>query len=327
MDELVMVKDLKKWFPVRAGLFARTKRRYIRAVDGVSFSIRKGEIFCLAGESGCGKTTTGRTILRLEEPTAGEVIFDGMNVYGLDKKELKMFRRQAQMIFQDPYESLDPRMSAFDTVAEGLIIHNIGSSRSERIELVSKALEEVGLTPAEEFLFRYPHELSGGQQQRVAIAAAMVLRPKFIVADEPVSMLDMSTRGSIIKLLMELKESMQLTFLFITHDLALVKYISDRIAIMYLGKIVEKGPAEELIDNPQHPYTQALTAAVPSPNPDKGIGKVIIKGDISASLEISGGCRFAPRCPYAYEKCLQEEPEFLAITKNHYVACHRIQKR
>jgi len=324
MDEIVVVKNLKKWFPIRAGLFARTKRRYVRAVDGVSFSIKRGEIFCLAGESGCGKTTTGRTILRLEEPTSGEVLFEGKNVFTLDKKELKKFRREAQIIFQDPYESLDPRMTVFDTIAEGLEIHKIGNSHSERMEIVAKALEDVGLTPVEEFIYRYPHELSGGQRQRVAIASAMVLNPKFIVADEPVSMLDMSTRGAIINLLMNLKKNMMLTFLFITHDLALMKYISDRIAIMYLGKIVEKGPSVELIDNPYHPYSQALISAVPSPNPDVGIGDINIKGDISASLEVSEGCRFAPRCPYASKKCLKNEPELIEVAKNRYVACHKV---
>ncbi len=326
MDELVVVKDLKKWFTVRAGLFTRRKARYIRAVDGVSFSIRRGEIFCLAGESGCGKTTTGRSLLRLEEPTSGEVTFDGVNVFALDRTGLKTFRRQAQIIFQDPYESLDSRMAVFDSVAEGLVVNKIGAGRSERIKLVSEALEEVGLTPTEEFIFRYPHELSGGQRQRVAIAAAMILRPKFIVADEPVSMLDMSTRGSIVKLLMDLQKTMQLTFLFITHDLPLMKYISDRIAIMYLGKIVEMGPSEELIDNPYHPYSQALISAVPSPDPDESMREVKIKGDISLSLEATPGCRFASRCPYASEKCQETEPELLEIRKNRYLACHKMKR-
>lgn len=324
MDELVVVENLKKWFLVRAGLFARRKTSYIRAVDGVSFVIRRGEIFCLAGESGCGKTTTGRTILRLEEPTSGEILFDGVNVFALDRTGLKTFRKQAQIIFQDPYESLDSRMTIFDSVAEGLVVNKIGRDRSEKIELVAKALEEVDLTPAEEFIFRYPHELSGGQRQRVAIAAAMILRPKFIVADEPVSMLDMSTRGSIVKLLMDLQKSMQLTFLFITHDLSLMKYISDRIAIMYLGRIVEMGPSEELIDNPHHPYSQALISAVPSPDPEDSRREVKIKGDISSSFEVARGCQFAPRCPYANEKCLELEPEMLEITKNRYLACHKI---
>lgn len=324
MDEAVAVKDLKKWFPVRAGLLSRTERRYVRAVDGVRFSIKKGEIFCLAGESGCGKTTTGRIILRLEEPTSGKVTFDGEDVFALNKKDLKRFRREAQIVFQDPYESLDPRMTVFNSIAEGLEIHKIGNSRSERMELVARALEDVGLTPVDEFIHRYPHELSGGQRQRVAIASAMVLKPKFIVADEPVSMLDMSTRGSIVNLLMDLKKNMLLTFLFITHDLALMKYISDRISIMYLGKIVERGPSEELIDKPYHPYSQALISAVPSPNPDVGVGHINIKGDISTSLEVSKGCRFAPRCPYAFEKCLVDEPELVEKSANRYAACHKV---
>lgn len=325
MGELVKVNDLRKWFPVRTGLFSRSKRRYIYAVDGVSFSICEGEIFCLVGESGSGKTTTGRLLLRLEKPTSGEILFEGKSIYSLDKKGLKEFRRKAQMIFQDPFSSLDPRMSVFDNICEGLIIHEIGGSREERINIVSKALESVGLYPPENFLSKYPHELSGGQLQRIAIVSALVLGPKFIVADEPVSMLDMSTRGSVIKTMLDLRRNMNVTFLLITHDLGLVKYIGDRVAVMYLGKIVEKGDAEDLIDAPYHPYSQALISAVPSPDPSKKIGDVRIRGDITMSLEVAKGCRFAPRCTLADEKCREEEPELIEASNDHYVACHKAQ--
>lgn len=325
MSELVKVNDLRKWFPVRTGLFSRSKRRYIYAVDGVSFYIREGEIFCLVGESGSGKTTTGRLLLRLEKPTSGEILFEGKNIYSLDKKELKEFRRKAQMIFQDPFSSLDPRMSVFDNICEGLIIHKIGSSREERINIVSKALESVALYPPENFLFKYPHELSGGQLQRIAIVSALVLGPKFIVADEPVSMLDMSTRGSVIKTMLDLRRNMNMTFLLITHDLGLVKYIGDRVAVMYLGKIVEKGAAEDLIDAPYHPYSQALISAVPSPDPKKKIGEVRIRGDITMSLEVIKGCKFAPRCVLADDECRRKEPELIELSNGHYVACHKAQ--
>lgn len=324
MKDIVVVKDLRKWFPLRTGLFARTKRKYVRAVDGIDFSIRTGEIFCLVGESGSGKTTTGRLILRLEKPTSGDVLFEGKSIFSLKKEELKEFRRKAQMIFQDPYSSLDPRMNVFDNVSEGLIIHKIGGNREERINIVSKILEDVGLYPPEDFLFKYPHELSGGQLQRIAIVSALVLEPKFIVADEPVSMLDMSTRGSIIKIMLDLRRKMNLSFLLITHDLGLVKYIGDRVAVMYLGKIVEKGTAEELIDSPYHPYSRALISAVPSPDPRKKMGEVQIKGDISLSLSVSEGCKFFPRCLLADEKCRKKEPELIEVSREHYVACHKV---
>ncbi len=325
-EVVVRVENLKKWFPLRRGLsdiIFRRPRRYVKAVDGVSFEIRKGEIFALAGESGCGKTTTGRTILRLIEPTGGKVEFLGRDVTKLDKKEMKEFlRRKAQIIFQDPYESLNPRKTVEDIVGEPLEVHGLVDTKAEKREVVSKYLEEVGLTPPEDFIFRFPHELSGGQRQRVAIARALVLEPEFIVADEPVSMLDMSIRASILNLMLDLRDKRGLSYLFITHDLATAKYVADRLAIMYLGKIVEIGPAVEVIDNPLHPYTQALISAVPVPDPRHKIGDIPIKGEVPSPIDIPPGCRFHPRCVKAFEPCDKEVPELREIEPNHFVACH-----
>lgn len=326
-DEVVVrVENLKKWFPLRRGLsdiLFRRPRRYVKAVDGVSFEIKKGEIFALAGESGCGKTTTGRTILRLVEPTGGRVEFLGRDVTKLDKKEMKEFlRRKAQIIFQDPYESLNPRKTVEDIVGEPLEVHGLVDTKAEKREIVSKYLEEVGLTPPEDFIFRFPHELSGGQRQRVAIARALVVEPEFIVADEPVSMLDMSIRASILNLMLDLRDKRGLSYLFITHDLATAKYVADRLAIMYLGKIVEIGSAVEVIDNPLHPYTQALISAVPVPDPRHKIGDIPIKGEVPSPIDIPLGCRFHPRCVKAFEPCNKEIPELKEIEPDHFVACH-----
>lgn len=322
-EVVVKVKNLKKWFPVRTGiiqdLFSR-KKRYVKAVDGVSFDIKKGEIYGLAGESGCGKTTTGRVILRLLEPTEGEVYLGKQNIFTLTKRQLNEFRRKAQIIFQDPYESLDPRMNIFDFIAEPLVVHNIGNEE----ELVANALKTVELNPPEEFFYRFPHELSGGQRQRVAVARAMILNPEFIVADEPVSMLDVSIRSSILKLMFKLRDEMGISYLYITHDLATARQVCDRIAIMYLGKFAEEAVTEELLKEPLHPYTQALIAAVPIPDPTARKSKVAISGEIPSPIDLPPGCRFRPRCPYAMDICQREEPSLVEVESNHKVACHLI---
>lgn len=325
---LIMVKDLKKWFPIKSGFFASLRRKpqlYVRAVDGVSFSIRKGEFFALAGESGCGKTTTGRTILRLIEPTDGKIFFDGVDVTFLEQKDLRKYRRKAQIIFQDPYESLNPRMTVFDIVAEPLKVNRLVESEEEARNAVIKGLEEVEIKPPEDFLYRFPHELSGGQRQRVAIARVLVLNPKFIVADEPVSMLDMSLRASILDLMESLREKYGIAYLYITHDLSVAKYVSDRIAIMYLGKIVETGSSETVITHPIHPYSQALISAVPVLDPRIKIGEVPIKGEVPTPINIPRGCRFHPRCLYATEKCRKEKPILMEVD-DRLVSCHYAEK-
>lgn len=325
MKPLLEVKNLKKFFPVREGFFKNLLSRgdkWIRAVDDISFEIMPGEVFGLAGESGCGKTTTGKTILKLYESTSGGVFFDGVDVFGITPKELKDLRRKMQIIYQDPYESLNPRMNTFDIVSEGAIIHDLAETQSEMEELVYTALEIVELTPPEEFIFRYPHELSGGQRQRVCIARAIILKPKFIVADEPVSMLDVSIRASILQLMLKWKAESDISYLFITHDLAVARHMCDRIAIMYLGKIVEMGAIDKVIETPQHPYTQALMAAVPVPDPEAERTKVMITGEVPTAIDPPSGCRFHPRCPYAKESCKGESPNLLELERDHLVACH-----
>jgi len=346
--ELLVVENLKKWFPVRrslADVLAGRERRYVRAVDGISFTVVCGEVFCLVGESGCGKTTTGKLIVRALRPTSGRMLYRvseeainelrALHVRLEDNsfidlagrfrgKADKLLRREVQMILQDPYGSLNPRQTIRDVLEEPLIIHGVGRSRDERLELVVKALEDVKLTPPEEFLDRYPHQLSGGQRQRVNIARALLLKPKLIVADEPVSMLDVSIRAEILQLMLELRDVKNLTYVFITHDLAVANNICDRIAVMYLGKIVELGPATEVIRNPLHPYTKALIAAIPEPDPRKGraIREVPIKGEVPNAVNVPPGCRLHPRCPYAEERCRREEPELKDVGGGHLVACH-----
>lgn len=319
-NSIVEIRDLKKYYPVRMGLIRslRTEERlYVKAVDGISFNIQKGEIYGLAGESGCGKTTTGKLILRLFEPTGGKVIFKGQDIFTLKKREMKEFRRRAQIIYQDPYESLDPRMRIFDFVAEPLIVHNIEDIENKVID----ALERAELTPPREFFNRYPHELSGGQRQRVAIARAMILNPDFIVADEPVSMLDVSIRTSILNLMMRLRDDMDISYLYITHDLATARHICDRIGIMYLGKIVEETNVDELVEEARHPYTKALIAAVPDPDPSVEKSKAMIVGEIPNPINLPSGCRFHPRCPQVKEICTKEEPTLKEVRDGHRVAC------
>jgi len=325
-DELLIkIESLRKWYPIRASFLQAiltSKQQYLKAVDGVTFDIKKGEIYGLAGESGCGKTTTGKLILKLLKPTGGKVYFKEKDIFTLEKVETKEFHRRAQIIFQDPYESLDPKMTIFDFVAEPLIVHKI-----EDIEkLVTNALEMVELTPPQDFFYRFPHELSGGQRQRVAIARAMILNPEFIVADEPVSMLDVSIRSSILTLMLRLRDELNISCLYITHDLATAKQICDRIGIMYLGKIVEEAPINELVEKPLHPYTKALIAAVPDPDPTAEKSKASIKGEIPNPINIPSGCRFNTRCEYADTICKNKEPELIEVKKDYKVACHFAHK-
>jgi len=323
-NALIEIKDLKKWFPVRTGLLHALRsgeQKYVKAVDGVSFNIRRGEIYGLAGESGCGKTTTGKVILRLIEPSDGEILFRGRDVTRLKKREMKEFRRRAQIIYQDPYESLDPRMTIFDFVAEPLIVHNIGDIEKN----VADALERAELVPPEEYFYRFPHELSGGQRQRVAIARSMILNPDFVVADEPVSMLDVSIRSSILDLMIRLRDDLDISYLYITHDLATANQVCDRIGIMYLGKLVEEADIRELVDEPLHPYTKALIAAVPVPDPEAEKSRAVISGEVPNPVNVPPGCRFHPRCAYAMDICKKEIPELREVKEDHKVACYLVK--
>jgi peptide/nickel transport system ATP-binding protein len=327
-NEILKVENLKKYFPVEKSflekMLTRT-RSYVKAVDNVSFSVRKGEVFTLAGESGCGKTTTGRLIVRLVPPTSGKIFFENVEITALKGEALRVLKRRIQIIFQDPYASFNPRMKIGDAVGHPLEIHGLAKNEEKR-KRVLQILEHVGLTPPETFVDLYPHQLSGGQRQRAAMARSLILQPEFIVADEPVSMIDVSLRTAIIDLMLNLRKEFGLTYLFITHDLAIAKYISDRIAIMYLGKIVELGDRQTIFSNPMHPYTQALLLAIPVPNPERKRKTVELIGDVPSAINIPSGCRFRTRCEYAEEACKEKEPELIPVSPDHYVACDLVEK-
>jgi len=315
--ELVEVEHLVKYFPVRAGLMQKVVAQ-VQAVDDVSFTVRAGETLGMVGESGCGKTTIGRAMLRLVEPTSGSVFFEGKNILKMRGQELKEMRRNVQIIFQDPYASLDPRMPIGESVMEGLNIHGIGT-RQERFDIMLATLKKVGLE--DYHARRYPHEFSGGQRQRIGIARALALRPKFIVCDEPVSALDVSIQSQVLNILKDLQGEFGLTYLFIAHNLSVVEHISDRVAVMYLGKMVELTGREELFRNPLHPYTKPLMSAIPIPEPGLKRDRTILKGDVPSPLHPPSGCRFHPRCPVAKDICSQQEPVFRQISADHWVSC------
>jgi peptide/nickel transport system ATP-binding protein/oligopeptide transport system ATP-binding protein len=317
-DTLLEVENLVKHFPIKGGLLRHTIAT-VKAVDGVSFSVRRGETFGLVGESGCGKTTTGRTILRLEEPTSGEVLFDDKDVFKASSRQMKALRRDMQIVFQDPYASLDPRITVGESIGEGLLIHKIGSVK-ERVERVRAVLDKVGMHASH--MRRYPHEFSGGQRQRIGIARALVMEPKLIVCDEPVSALDVSIQSQVLNLLRKLQDEFGLTYLFIAHNLSVVEHISDRVGVMYLGKIVELAGRDNLFRTPMHPYTKALMSAIPRPDPTVRRERIILQGDVPSPINPPSGCRFHPRCWMAREICKQVEPELEEQAPGHWAACH-----
>ena len=324
-DHILEVTNLKKYYPISAGIVFQRQVGAVRAVDGISFHVVRGETLGLVGESGCGKSTTGRTILQLYRPTEGSVKFEGEELSTMTGNQMRQMRRKMQIIFQDPFASLNPRMTVGSIVSEPLQIHRMYANKKERQQYVEQLMERVGLNPY--FINRYPHEFSGGQRQRIGIARALALQPSFIVADEPISALDVSIQAQVVNLMEELQQELGLTYLFIAHDLSMVRHICDRVAVMYLGKIVELGPVDEVYDNPQHPYTQALLSAVPVPDPavEENRQRIIISGDLPNPANPPAGCNFNTRCPVAFNLCYEDpDPPLIEVHPQHYVACHRV---
>lgn len=325
---VIEIDDLKKWFPISKGLsrIFSSDETFLKAVDGISLTVGKGEIVTLVGESGCGKTTTGRTILKLTDPTSGTIKFNGIDLTSLNNKKIKEFRKKIQMVFQNPFDSVNPRMKVYDILKEPLRIHNITEDEEKIKNNIYDILGLVKLTPPEQYVMKYPSGLSGGELQRVCIARSLILQPEFIVADEPVSMLDMSVRAGILNFFIELRNNYGTSILFITHDLAMASYVGDRMIVMYMGKIFEEGPIESIISNPLNPYTQALMASVPHPDPTREPRRVSLKGEPSSPVNLPLGCRFHPRCLHAMDSCREKEPTLFEIENGHRVACFLYNK-